>query len=94
MAETSVMPELVELLKDEETQVRVAALEVMVDLISFWSEPCLHKTVKPLLQKFCDNVTKTNDLIVLQGVARLLGKLCYELKGIHQLYIEIELTDK
>lgn len=74
------LPELIELLKDEESGVRVAALEVLVDLASFWPESCLTK-IKPLLQKFCDNVTKANDLVMLEGLARLLGRLCHEFKG-------------
>ena len=81
MAEASILPELIELLKDEETMVRIAALEVMVDLISFWSEPCVRKTVKPLLGSFCEAVTKTSDATILEGIARHLGKLCYEIKG-------------
>ncbi len=81
LAEVNVLPELIELLKDEESAVRIAALEVMVDLISFWTEPCLRTTVKPLLSKFCESVTKKSDFVILEGVARLLGKLCYELKG-------------
>lgn len=77
----NVLPELIELLKDEESAVRVAALEVMVDLISFWTEPCLRATVKPLLSKFCESITKKADFVILEGIARLLGKLCFELKG-------------
>ena len=81
VAEACVIPELVELLCDEESQVRVAALEVVVELISFWSEPCLSTIIKPLILKFCNSVMKTDDLVILEGVAQLLGKLCHELKG-------------
>jgi len=83
MAEANILPELIELLKDEEAMVRIAALEVMVDLISFWSESCTRKTVKPLLSNFCEFGIKSSDPAIGEGIAKHLGKLCYEIKGMH-----------
>ena len=60
---------------------RIAALEVTVDLIGFWSESCLKKTVKPLLSNFCDAGTRASDSAIVEGIAKNLGKLCYEIKG-------------
>ena len=75
------IPELMELLNDEESHVRMSAVEVMVGLLSFWSEHCISKSVKPLLHKVCSDVIKTGDLVMLDGIAGVLGKLCHELKG-------------
>lgn len=75
------LPELVELLNDEETQVRVCALEALTDLLTLWSQQCQRTQVVPLVQGFCEAASKSDNWILLIGVARLLGKICYSLKG-------------
>lgn len=81
MSEESLLPELVELMNDEETRVRVAALGAMTDLVSLWSEECVRKVVVPLVIKFCESAAKANDPQLMEGVATYLGRLCYEMRG-------------
>ena len=80
-SEESVLPELVELLNDEENRVRVCALESVVDQLSLWSEQCRRTQVLPLLRGFCETAGKSDDWTLVKGPAKLLGRLCYELKG-------------
>lgn len=70
-----------ELLNDEETHVRVCALAALTDLLTLWSEQCLKTQVIPLVQGFCETANKSDDCVLLEGVAKLLGRLCYEMKG-------------
>ena len=81
MAEGSILPELVELLNDEENFVRVTALQVLTDLLTLWSEQCQKSLVIPLVQGFCKAANKSRDWQQLEGVSQLLGRICYEMKG-------------
>ena len=80
-SEESLFPELVELLNDEESTVRVSALEVLTELLSLWSQDCLSKQVIPLVHTLYESVAKSKDWTLIEGVARLLGKICYGLRG-------------
>lgn len=82
ISEETILPELVELLNDEEAEVRVSALESLTALLPLWTETCLGKQVLPLVKGFYDSAGKSKDWALLEGVARLLGRLCYGLKGI------------
>ncbi len=75
------LPELVELLNDEENRVRVSALEALVDLLSLWSEQCRMAQVLPLFRGLCETAGKSDDWTLVKGPTRLLGRLCYEMKG-------------
>ncbi len=81
ISESSIFPEIVELLNDEENRVRVSSLEALSDLLSLWSEGCLRAQVVPLVKKFCDSAAKADDPLLIDSLAKLLGKLCYEMKG-------------
>ena len=79
-AKSSILPELIELMNDEECCVRVAALETLSDLISFLDEPTLKTQIVPLVKKFCQRAFNSGDNS-LTTVVRLLGRLCDLLKG-------------
>ena len=81
ISEESILPELVELLNDEEAVVRVSALESLTALLPLWTQTCLSKQVLPLVKGFYDTVGKSKDWTLLEGVARLLGRLCHGLRG-------------
>ena len=59
---------------------RVAAVETLVELISFLDEGTLRSETVPLLVKFCEEAFSAGDSSLLT-VARLLGRMCHELKG-------------
>ena len=79
-AKASILPELIELMNDEECCVRVAALESLCDLISFLDEATLKTQIAPLVKKFCQRAFNSDDNS-LTTVVRLLGRLCDLLKG-------------
>ena len=81
ISEESLFPELAELLVDEEIRVRVAALEAMTELISLWSVDHLKNKVAPHLHKICETALNSEDAVLVEGVARLLGRICHEMKG-------------
>lgn len=80
----SILPELIELAKDEECSVRTAAFDALADLISFLEETTLQKQVIPLIKQFSETSYSTGDL-ALPVVARNLGRLCHELKGMYSI---------
>ena len=80
LTKSSILPNLIELTSDEECSVRVAALETLVELISFLDEGTLRSETVPLLKKFCEEALSAGDGSLLT-VARLLGRMCHELKG-------------
>ena len=77
-----IFPELIELTNDEECCVRIAGVETLTELISFLDEETLRSDVVPLVKKFCEQALMSGDNS-LPVVARLLGRLCHELKGTH-----------
>ena len=70
-----ILPNLIELLSDEECCVRVAAVETLVELVSFLDEGTLRSETVPLLMKFCEEALSAGDSTLLT-VARLLGRIC------------------
>ena len=75
------LPELVELLNDEENRVRVSALEAVVELLSLWSQQCRQTQVLPLLRGLCETAGKSDNWTLVKGLAKYLGRFCYEMKG-------------
>ena len=65
---------------------RVAAIEALIDLLSFLDKPTLKNEVVPLLKRFCDWSLKPGGQDAVSAVARLLGRMCYELKGTPNCY--------
>ena len=54
---------------------RVAAVETLVELVSFLDEGTLRSETVPLLMKFCEEALSAGDSTLLT-VARLLGRIC------------------
>lgn len=76
-AERRLLPELVELLRDEELPVRLAALEAAVRLLDFCPAPLRRATFVPVLQQYCQQPPPG----MLHAVARLYGEFMHALAG-------------
>ena len=61
LTKSSILPNLIELTSDEECSVRVAAVETLVELISFLDEGTLQSETVPLLKKFCEEALSAGD---------------------------------
>ena len=79
LTKSSFLPNLIELTSDKECSVRVTAVETLVELIYFLDEETLWSGTVPLLKKFCEEALSAGDGSLLT-VARLLGRMCHELK--------------
>ncbi|XP_071784695.1 serine/threonine-protein phosphatase 4 regulatory subunit 4-like isoform X5 [Asterias amurensis] len=75
---SAILPELVELSNDEESCVRLAALETIVSLLSLLDDETCTQTIIPLVCKFCENAMQSEDS-TLPAVARQFGRLCHGL---------------
>jgi serine/threonine-protein phosphatase 4 regulatory subunit 4 len=77
---TLILPELVELAKDEECSVRISSLETLVSIIDQLDKDVKRSTIIPLLQQCFESALAVKDAS-LQAVSRLYGKFCHSLKG-------------
>ncbi|XP_072038249.1 serine/threonine-protein phosphatase 4 regulatory subunit 4-like [Amphiura filiformis] len=75
---SAILPELVDLSNDEESCVRLAALETIVSLLSLLDDDTCTQTIIPLVCKFCENAMQSEDS-TLPVVAKQFGKLCHGL---------------
>ncbi|XP_071963727.1 serine/threonine-protein phosphatase 4 regulatory subunit 4-like [Antedon mediterranea] len=75
---SAILPELVELSNDEESCVRLAALETIVNLLSLLDDETCTQTIIPLICKFCETAMIQEDA-TLPTVARQFGKLSHGL---------------
>jgi len=75
---SAVLPELVELTSDEESRVRLAGLETVVNILSLLDEETCTETIVPLVIKFYHKAMKDEDQ-TLPAVAKNIGKLCHSL---------------
>ncbi|XP_060560936.1 serine/threonine-protein phosphatase 4 regulatory subunit 4-like isoform X3 [Ruditapes philippinarum] len=73
---SAILPELVELTNDEESYVRIAGLQTVVNILTLVDEDTCRATLIPLVCKFCQQSVKTED-VTLPVVAREIGKLCH-----------------
>ncbi|XP_053409044.1 serine/threonine-protein phosphatase 4 regulatory subunit 4-like [Mercenaria mercenaria] len=73
---SAILPELVELTNDEESYVRIAGLQTVVNILTLVDEDTCRATLIPLVCKFCQQSVKTED-VTLPIVAREIGKLCH-----------------
>ena len=80
LTKSTILKELIELTNDEECAVRTAAIETLTELLSFLDNTTLKTSIVPLVQGVCNQAMSTGDTS-LPVVARLLGRLCHELKG-------------
>ncbi|XP_064621260.1 serine/threonine-protein phosphatase 4 regulatory subunit 4-like isoform X4 [Lineus longissimus] len=77
---SAILPELVELTNDEESHVRLAGLETVVNMISLLDDDTCTNTIVPLVCKFCQQAMESGDS-TLPVVAKQLGKLCHGLSA-------------
>ena len=81
VTKTHILHEISELLRDEEWCVRGAAVETLVGLIPSLDKGTVKDKAVPLLMQACDHALTQADSS-LPILARLLGKICHELKGV------------
>ncbi|XP_061854311.1 serine/threonine-protein phosphatase 4 regulatory subunit 4 [Colius striatus] len=81
LTKTLVLPELVELARDEGSSVRLAAFETLVNLLDMFDADDRSQTVLPLVKSFCEKSFKTDESILV-SLSFHLGKLCNGLYGI------------
>lgn len=80
MTKTHILHEISELVQDEEWCVRGVAVETLVDLIPSLDKGTVQDKVVSLLMQACDHAHTQGDNS-LPIVAKQLGRMCYELKG-------------
>jgi serine/threonine-protein phosphatase 4 regulatory subunit 4 len=73
-----IMPQLVELSNDEVSDVRLAAIETVVNLLSVLDDDICTQTIVPLVIKSCDQAKQLEDE-TLPRLAHHLGRLCHGL---------------
>ncbi|NXY21012.1 PP4R4 phosphatase, partial [Atrichornis clamosus] len=81
LTKTVVLPELVELARDEGSSVRLAAFETLVNLLDMFDADDRSQTVLPLVKSFCEKSFKSDESILV-SLSFHLGKLCNGLYGI------------
>ncbi|KAF1562294.1 UNVERIFIED_CONTAM: Serine/threonine-protein phosphatase 4 regulatory subunit 4, partial [Eudyptes pachyrhynchus] len=81
LTKTVVLPELVELARDEGSSVRLAAFETLVNLLDMFDADDRSQTVLPLVKSFCEKSFKADESILV-SLSFHLGKLCNGLYGI------------
>ncbi|XP_065895478.1 serine/threonine-protein phosphatase 4 regulatory subunit 4-like isoform X2 [Dysidea avara] len=80
LSKSCILHELIELSRDEESSVRIASLETMVDLLDFFDKNYIKDTIVPLFHKFFDQ-SFTNQDDCFKAVAFQIGRICDLLKG-------------
>ncbi|KAM9646447.1 serine/threonine-protein phosphatase 4 regulatory subunit 4 isoform 2-T2 [Trichechus inunguis] len=76
-----VLPELIELSRDEGSSVRIAAFETLVNLLDIFDADDRSQTILPLVKSFCEKSFKADESILI-SLSFHLGKLCHGLYGI------------
>ncbi|KAM9202495.1 LOW QUALITY PROTEIN: serine/threonine-protein phosphatase 4 regulatory subunit 4 [Dugong dugon] len=76
-----VLPELIELSRDEGSSVRLAAFETLVNLLDIFDADDRSQTILPLVKSFCEKSFKADESILV-SLSFHLGKLCHGLYGI------------
>jgi hypothetical protein len=70
------LPELIELLNDEEAYIRIEALEIITDLLEYFTESEIEKDYIPIVL----STVNVDSREILQKFAEMLGKIVYSLK--------------
>ena len=78
LASSLILPEVLELANDEECVVRTVAVETLAEVVPLLTHP---EDLVPLLQKLYMEALQREDSF-LPVMSKLLGKLCYLLKGV------------
>ncbi|XP_078418305.1 serine/threonine-protein phosphatase 4 regulatory subunit 4 isoform X2 [Cetorhinus maximus] len=77
---SAILPELVELAKDEGSSVRIAAFDTIVNLLVMFDSDDRTQIIFPLVMMFCEKSFKADETI-LAPLSHQLGKLCHGLSG-------------
>ncbi|XP_073494413.1 serine/threonine-protein phosphatase 4 regulatory subunit 4 [Phyllobates terribilis] len=80
LTKAAILPELIELARDEGSTVRLAAFETLVNLLSMFDHDDRSQIVLPLVKSFCEKSFKADES-VLTSLSLHLGKLCHGLQG-------------
>lgn len=78
---TAILPELVELTKDEKIEVRLAGLDTLVSVLPLLDNDAKVSTVIPIFSNYCTQALEENDK-TLSAIAQHYGKLCEALRPI------------
>uniref|UniRef100_A0A8I3W0Z8 Serine/threonine-protein phosphatase 4 regulatory subunit 4 n=1 Tax=Callithrix jacchus TaxID=9483 RepID=A0A8I3W0Z8_CALJA len=81
LTKSVVLPELIELSRDEGSSVRLAAFETLVNLLDTFDTDDRSQTILPLVKSFCEKSFKADESILI-SLSFHLGKLCHGLYGI------------
>ncbi|XP_073466181.1 serine/threonine-protein phosphatase 4 regulatory subunit 4 [Aquarana catesbeiana] len=81
LTKSAILPELVELARDEGSSVRLAAFETLVNLLVMFDHDDRSQIVLPLVKSFCEKSFKADES-VLTSLSLHLGKLCHGLQGL------------
>ncbi|KAK3599632.1 hypothetical protein CHS0354_029090 [Potamilus streckersoni] len=74
---SAILPELVELTNDEESYVRIAGIETVVNILTLVDEDVCKNTLIPLVCKICQESLQADNNVMLPVVAMQLGQLCH-----------------
>ncbi|XP_073923327.1 serine/threonine-protein phosphatase 4 regulatory subunit 4 isoform X2 [Castor canadensis] len=80
LTKSVVLPELIELSRDEGSSVRLAAFETLVNLLDLFDTDDRSQTILPLVKSFCEKSFKADESILI-SLSFHLGKLCHGLYG-------------
>ncbi|XP_004681650.1 PREDICTED: serine/threonine-protein phosphatase 4 regulatory subunit 4 isoform X2 [Condylura cristata] len=81
LTKSVVLPELIELSRDEGSSVRLAAFETLVNLLDIFDTDDRSQTILPVVKSFCEKSFKADESILI-SLSFHLGKLCHGLYGI------------
>lgn len=78
VVEATILPQLVDLGNDENCEVRLAAIEAIVHLLTLLNKDMCAHTVVPLIIKTCERAKRMEDE-TLPKISHLFGQLCHGL---------------
>uniref|UniRef100_A0A8C6RHG1 Protein phosphatase 4, regulatory subunit 4 n=1 Tax=Nannospalax galili TaxID=1026970 RepID=A0A8C6RHG1_NANGA len=84
LTKSVVLPELLELSRDESSSVRLAAFETLVNMLDIFDTDDRSQTILPLVKTFCEKSFKADESILI-SLSFHLGKLCHGLYGMISL---------
>ena len=76
LTKSAILPVLVELSNDESSDVRLSAIETIVNLLNLLDDEVCNNTIVPLVIKSCDHAKSLEDC-TLPVIARHLGRLLW-----------------
>jgi hypothetical protein len=78
------LPELIELLNDEEAYIRIEALEIMTEILELMSAEIVEKEFIPVI---FNTMEATIEDIILR-LANIIGKIVYKLQNMEQMHLK------